>query len=656
MRDNDDELQLDDAKPSNSGAAATAEQKQDKTKEEQEEDERTAKRIAKWHTNFTAFVATWKAFKISFSMNPMLTVIFALYFTIPDVYFVLTTIDAQAALYSQMMRSAATPEYQQGFLQEWKLIPPLLLGAFSGDSNSVRQLYHHAVHSTYLAPLAYALFMPWVVDMCRHVFFLSRDRVERFFQRKSHIAFSTAIVRKTAELDLLSFEDPEIAKKRDLLEKMSHVPFETLKMVCQYGIQIAIVIRALFSLSAETNFLYPLLQALTCVPELILNVMRNDWKWQQDRRLWTLKARSQYYESTLKDVKSKPEITVYQLSDYLLAKWMRTSNRAESLEGYQDLVWNLMNLPAYMLRTILARVLFAWLVVMKMQSFSDFANFAAGLKRVTDLQGEFNWRLQDMFGVMSNMHQYRKALDEFTNYINLKPKMKVSANPVPFPKSSHSGVSIQFQNVSFTYPSGKVVFRNLNCEINEGETIALIGRNGAGKTTFLKLLTRLYPPTSGVIKMNGIDISEIETSEFYSKISTIFQPFMIFELSIAENIGLGDLRAEQHKSQSRSSAFLSWMNPFSFQTALSLLDFKLSSQRRKAAHFSGAAEFIEKTPRKYDTLISSKFKGGINLSGGQMQKLAISRAATRIIKNPPCGLLILDEPVGAIDGNGDGIY
>jgi ABC-type multidrug transport system fused ATPase/permease subunit len=125
---------------------------------------------------------------------------------------------------------------------------------------------------------------------------------------------------------------------------------------------------------------------------------------------------------------------------------------------------------------------------------------------------------------------------------------------------------------------------------------------------------------------------------------------MIFETTIRENIGLGDLSVEKKTSKKASAmGLLSWLNPFAPHGDTDL-DFRLSKKRRAASKFSGAAEFIEKDlPKRYDTLISPKFKGGVSLSGGQMQKLAIARAATRILKDPPCGLFILDEPVGAID-------
>jgi ATP-binding cassette, subfamily B, bacterial len=173
---------------------------------------------------------------------------------------------------------------------------------------------------------------------------------------------------------------------------------------------------------------------------------------------------------------------------------------------------------------------------------------------------------------------------------------------------------IEFQNVSFAYPDGPKVLRNVSFVVEPGEHLAIVGPNGAGKSTLIKLLLRIYDPDEGQILIDGYDLRDLRLNHWYKFVGTLFQDFSSFHLSVRDNIMLGKSKKGDEE------------------------------RMVKAAKAAGAAEFIEALDGKYDQMLGKHFEGGVDLSGGQWQALAIARA---LYEDAP--ILILDEPTSAID-------
>ncbi len=198
--------------------------------------------------------------------------------------------------------------------------------------------------------------------------------------------------------------------------------------------------------------------------------------------------------------------------------------------------------------------------------------------------------------------------------------------PVPDrPGSAVSGPEpargLEFDNVSFSYAGAdKKALNGISLQIKPGESLALVGENGSGKTTLIKLLTRLYSPTEGRILLDGLDLQEWDVEALRRRVGVIFQDFGRYQFSVGENIGAGDVRYIDDK------------------------------ERWAAAATTGlAAPFIEEMPDSYDTQLGRWFKGGRELSGGQWQKIALSRAFMR----SDADILVLDEPTAAMDASSE---
>jgi ATP-binding cassette, subfamily B, bacterial len=180
---------------------------------------------------------------------------------------------------------------------------------------------------------------------------------------------------------------------------------------------------------------------------------------------------------------------------------------------------------------------------------------------------------------------------------------------------------ISFENVTFTYPgASEPTLQDITLQLPPGSSLALVGENGSGKTTLIKLLTRLYAPTSGRICFEGLDLREWDEVALRERIGVIFQDFARYQMRVGENVGVGD---ERH--------------------------FEDQTRWRAAAAMGRAAEFIEELPQRYETQLGKWFRDGRELSGGQWQKIALSRAFMRT----GADVLVLDEPTASMDARAE---
>jgi ATP-binding cassette subfamily B protein len=240
---------------------------------------------------------------------------------------------------------------------------------------------------------------------------------------------------------------------------------------------------------------------------------------------------------------------------------------------------------------------------------------------LTFLAGAFNRSrtlLQSLFSGFTNVSEQALYVRDLFDFFDTRPQIVSKPNAIAPPRPIHSG--FEFQNVSFAYPgSDHLVLRDVSFRLDRGQKIALIGENGAGKTTLVKLLARLYDPTAGRIFLDGIDLRDSDVDDLRREIGVIFQDYMRYDMSARDNIGLG--RVQDLADQNRVE---------------------------QAAHKSLAAELIATLENGYNQMLGRRFDGGVDLSAGQWQKIALGRAYMRDAQ-----VLILDEPTASLDARAE---
>ena len=218
---------------------------------------------------------------------------------------------------------------------------------------------------------------------------------------------------------------------------------------------------------------------------------------------------------------------------------------------------------------------------------------------------------------VNGMYEDNLYLSNLTEYLAHKVPEQ-SGDQVAGPDPADG---IRFEGVSFYYPGSKTpALDNVSLHIRPGESLAIVGENGSGKTTLIKLLTRLYQPTSGTIYLEGLDLADWDINALRQKIGVIFQDFARYQMLVGENIGIGDVE-----------------------------DLEEQNLIEEAARKGMADEFVKDLPAAYQTQLGTWFKDGKELSGGQWQKIALSRAFMR----SKADILILDEPTAAIDARAE---
>jgi ATP-binding cassette subfamily B protein len=226
--------------------------------------------------------------------------------------------------------------------------------------------------------------------------------------------------------------------------------------------------------------------------------------------------------------------------------------------------------------------------------------------------------ISQIFSTLSSIADQALFLTDLLAFFEMKPSVASKPNALPAPRPIKQG--FEFQKVCFTYPgTDRLILNQLNLRVEPGERIALIGQNGQGKTTIVKLITRLYDPTGGRILLDGVDLRDYQIEDLCSETGVIFQDFMRYEMTARENIAVG--RIEYLSDDKRIQA---------------------------AAQKSLADGVIAQLAGRYEQMLGRRFEGGVDLSGGEWQKLALARAYLRDAQ-----VLILDEPTAALDARAE---
>ena len=418
------------------------------------------------------------------------------------------------------------------------------------------------------------------------------------------------LMRKSLQLDLSFFEDSEFY---NMLQKAGRQSDWRMMAVVQSGFSVAQTLLSLGSLLVLLVAFSPWIALLIFAsvgPSLWLQARLSERRFEMESARTADRRRLTYYELSLTDAEKAKEIRLFGLGPEFLRRYAEIFRRIYE----QDLGFTRRRIATSLGLGVLSSsayyVAYAWIVFQTVRKVLSLGDLTLYLAVVRQCQGLF----EGLFGSVSSLYEHALFLGNLHDFLALEPRVRESPTARPAPRPFVQG--IEFRNVSFQYEKNDTpTLRNLSVTIRPGEKIAVVGANGAGKTTFVKLLTRLYDPTAGAILLDGVDLREYQLASLHERFGVIFQDFVQFEATLRENIALGQVDAARDEAR--------------------VLD---------AARRGGADAVAAVLPRGYDTPLGSWFDDSRQLSGGQWQKVALSRAFMRDAE-----VLVLDEPTSALD-------
>jgi ATP-binding cassette subfamily B protein len=424
---------------------------------------------------------------------------------------------------------------------------------------------------------------------------------------------SVRVMEQAARLDLTTYEDPVFY---DRLERARVQATDRLAMIQQLGRLITQIITTL-SFSVALAFASPwlvLLLALGVLPSFLGETHYAFLGYAKNFRQTPAKRQMDYLRQVAGSREGAKEVKLFGLNKFFTNRFQVLADQIYledvTLSRSKLIVGGLLGIIGT-LGYYGAYVYVIWRTLHGAYNIGQFGFLTAAIQQASS-------NLQQVFSTASGIADQALFLTDLIAFFEMKPTVVSKPDGLPAPTKIQRG--FEFRNVSFTYPgTNRTVLKNFNLTLSPGERIALIGENGQGKTTVVKLITRLYDPTEGQILLDGIDLREYDLEDLHRHIGVIFQDFMRFEMTARENIAVG--RVDQPYQDS---------------------DIEL------AAHKSLADTVVTKLAGGYDQMLGRRFEGGVELSGGEWQKMALARAYLRDAQ-----LLILDEPTAALDARSE---
>lgn len=424
---------------------------------------------------------------------------------------------------------------------------------------------------------------------------------------------SVELIQKTARVDLQYLEDSEFYDK---LERARRQTVGRVNLMSNSLAQAQDFITIVSLISALIYF-YPILiflLVISIIPTLLNELKFSSSNYKLTSRMAPERRQLDYMRVIgASDVTAK-EVKLFGLADFISRTFSTTANKYyQSIKkltikrSVWGAIFNIIGVIAYY-------GAFVFIVLKAVVSLVTIGE-------LTFLAGSFNKlrnQLQVMFTRFSNITESALYLHDYFEFIDMEFNDQSDFQQLPVPAEIVTG--IKFQNVTFSYPNGHIpVFNGLSFDLRKGEKLALVGENGSGKTTLIKLLLRLYEPTSGCILLDGVDIRHYEKEEYQKLFGAIFQDYVKYYLTTRINIAVGNIENVGN-------------------------DKKIE----EAAELSLADEVVKDLLNGYDQELGKRFKKGAELSGGQWQKIALARA---YMSEAP--IIILDEPTSALDARAE---
>lgn len=426
-------------------------------------------------------------------------------------------------------------------------------------------------------------------------------------------ASSVRLMEHAATLDLEDFEDPDLQDKLDRARRLTMSRMNLMSQLFGQAQDAVTVVAFAAGLLVYAPWLI-LLLAVALVPAFIGEAHFNalgyslNYQWTPERR------QLEYLRQTGASVETAKEVKIFNLHRFLVGRYRALAEKfylANRALARRRAFWGALLAALGTLGYYVAYAYIAWRTVTGDFSIGDLTFLAGSFRRLRQL-------LEGLLVGFSQVAGQALYLDDLYSFFEIEPEIASRPDAIPVPRPIERG--FVFENVGFRYPDAEAwALRGVEFELRAGEVLALVGENGAGKTTLVKLLARLYEPDEGRILLDGRDLRDYDLDDLRANIGVIFQDFVRYHLTAGENIGVGRIEALDD-----------------------------GARIRDAARQAMADATIQALPLGYDQVIGRRFKNGIDLSGGQWQKIAIARAYMRDAQ-----VMILDEPTAALDARSE---
>ncbi len=421
------------------------------------------------------------------------------------------------------------------------------------------------------------------------------------------------IMSHAATLDLDQFEDSLFYDKLERARQQSSGRVTLLTYVLTQ-VQDLITMCFFGATLIVFNPWFTLILIFSTIPSFIGEYYFNIKNYILTRRQMHGKRELEYLSYVGASDQSAKEVRLFNLSDFFIGRFRTIANKLYSDNRNLQTSRSLWGTILAIVGHVGYYIAFVYIILSVVRGSLSIGSLIFLLGSIRQL----GMILQNVIFRFSLISQGALYLRDFFEFFQIKPKIVATSSPRHFPKPIQHGFT--FENVGFKYiNSNQWANRHLNFTLHAGEKLALVGENGAGKTTLVKLLVRLYDPTEGRILLDGHDLREYDLTELRAEIGIIFQDYLRYQMTTSENIAVGNIKEKENHELIVNSA------------KQSLAD-----------------KIIERLPNKYEQMLGRHFNQGVELSGGEWQKIALARAYMRDAQ-----LMVLDEPTAALDARSE---
>jgi ATP-binding cassette, subfamily B, bacterial len=442
-----------------------------------------------------------------------------------------------------------------------------------------------------------------------------RNISQQLLQNSVAMRIQLMVMEKAASLDLAFYEDPA---SYDLLRRAQNdsINRPVLMIATAFGLlQTVLTFGTMIVLLVGVSPLLALAALVSPIPAFIADT-RYGWRGYAIARWGSrLLRRMNYMVNLVTTDAFAKEVKLFGLGGYFIERYRLIATAFYDTQRRQLVRRYLTGFALGNLSTIVTSATYLFVAVQAIAGRLTLGHLTAYTQAATSVQNS----IQSILSGFSGMYEHNLYLNNLYELMTKEPAMPVASSPKPVPVPLRG--EIRFENVTFIYPGAEApALSELSFTVKAGETLAVVGRNGAGKTTLFKLICRLYDPTEGSILIDGVDVRDFEPADLRRQIGAMFQDYVDYQATASENIGLGNVPEITDRE-----AIVS------------------------ASKQAGSDELISGLPFGYETALGKWFDAGVNLSGGEWQKVALARAFMR----DDAKILLLDEPTSALDAQAE---